>query len=337
MDFVTALPRSKGKHDAIMVETDRLTKMVVLIPTHKQLDAPGTAELFRRHIVSCFGLPQVIVSDRDSGFVGTKLSYSSTFHPQTDGQTERVNRSMEQVLRTFCLDRPQAWAEQLCMVEFVLNTAPHVSTGFSPFKLMYGYEPVVPATLHVSEATAQVPAAEDYLQQMAHDLRVTQESMQKAQEQQMRQANRHRRDHVFTVGDMVMLSIENLSICKASGKKVLQKFIGPFAVESVINPVAVKLTLPPQYSKLHLAPCSLSSISTAAHRCHMCGAAEVALEGQCQAHRWLQDRCDGRPWWLTGGTHASCQCRPCSARAVALGRHPHTTIEGVQIPEGMGI
>ena len=262
MDFVTALPRSKGKHDAIMVVTDRLTKMVVLIPTHKQLDAPGTAELFRQHIVSRFGLPQVIVSDRDSRFVskfwralfvslGTKLSYSSAFHPQTDGQTERVNRSMEQVLRTFCLDRPQAWAEQLCMVEFVLNAAPHVSTGFSPFKLMYGYEPVVPATLHVSEATAQVPAAEDYLQQMAHDLRVAQESMQKAQEQQRRQANRHRRDHVFTVGDMVMLSTENLSIFKASGKKVLQKYIGPFAVESIINPVAVKLTLPPQYSKLH--------------------------------------------------------------------------------------
>jgi transposase InsO family protein len=262
MDFVTALPRSKGKHDAIMVVTDRLTKMVVLIPTNKQLDAPGTAELFRQHVVSRFGLPSVIVSDRDSRFLskfwralfvslGTKLSYSSAFHPQTDGQTERVNRSMEQVLRTFCLDKPQAWAEQLCMAEFVLNAAPHVSIGFSPFKLMYGYEPVVPATLGVSGAAATVPAAEEFLQRMAHDLRVAQESMQKAQEQQRRQANKHRRDHVFTVGDMVMLSTTNLNIFKASGKKVLEKFIGPFAVEAVINPVAVKLSLPPQYSRLH--------------------------------------------------------------------------------------
>jgi hypothetical protein len=183
--------------------------------------------------------------------LGTKLSYSSAFHPQTDGQTERVNRSMEQVLRTFCLDKPQAWAEQLCMAEFVLNAAPHVSIGFSPFKLMYGYEPVVPATLGVSGAAATVPAAEEFLQRMAHDLRVAQESMQKAQEQQRRQANKHRRDHVFTVGDMVMLSTTNLNIFKASGKKVLEKFIGPFAVEAVINPVAVKLSLPPQYSRLH--------------------------------------------------------------------------------------
>jgi hypothetical protein len=218
--------------------------------------------LFRQHIVSRFGLPRVIVSDRDSRFVskfwralfvslGTKLSFSSAFHPQTDGQTERVNRSMEQVLRTFCLDKPQAWAEQLCIVEFVLNAAPHVSTGMSPFKLMYGYEPVVPAILGVSDAAAKVPAAEDFLQQMAHDLHAAQESMQKAQEQQRRQANRHRRDHVFTVGDMVMLSTQNLNIFKASGKKVLEKFIGPFAVESVINPVAVKLTLPPQFSRVH--------------------------------------------------------------------------------------
>jgi hypothetical protein len=265
MDFVTGLPHTKkGKYDAIMVVTDRLTKMVVLVPTNKQLDAPGTAELFKQHIVSRFGVPAIIVSDRDRKFVskfwralfgslGTKLAFSSAYHPETDGQTERVNRTMEQILRVFCLDKQDAWHEQLCMVEFVLNSAPHVSTGFSPFELMYGFDPAVPVTLSTAavDPATKVPAAQDFLQQMAHDLRAAQRSMEQAQARQRQQANKHRRDHVFTIGDMVMLSTENLHIFKASGKKVLEKFIGPFPVEAIINPVAVKLTLPPQYSRVH--------------------------------------------------------------------------------------
>jgi transposase InsO family protein len=261
MDFVTGLPRTRNGHDAIWVVTDRLTKMVVLVPTTTKVTAPLTAELFQQHVFARFGLPTVIVSDRDRKFIsafwralfkglGSKLAYSSAYHPQTDGQTERVNRTMEQVLRAHCMQAGGQWDKHLPLVEFVLNSAVHVSTRLSPFKLMYGYEPVVPATLGTN-TTPQVGPAQDMLAEMAAQLRQAQHALERTQRAQQQYANKRRRDHVFTVGDMVMLSTENLPVFKHSGKKVLPKYIGPFAVIQVINPVAVKLALPAQYNRIH--------------------------------------------------------------------------------------
>jgi transposase InsO family protein len=261
MDFVTGLPRTRSGNDAIWVVTDRLTKMVVLVPTTTKVTAPITAELFQQHVFPRFGLPKIIVSDRDRKFVssfwralfkglGSKLAYSSAYHPETDGQTERVNRTMEQVLRAHCMQAGAQWDKHLPMVEFVLNSAVHVSTGLSPFKLMYGYEPVVPATLH-ADRSAEVAPAQEMLADMAAQLRRAQHNLERAQQSQQKYANKRRRDHVFTVGDMVMLSTENLPVFKHSGKKVLPKYIGPFAVTEIINPVAVKLALPAEYSRIH--------------------------------------------------------------------------------------
>ena len=261
MDYVTGLPVTKSKHDAVLVITDRLTKMVVLIATTKDVDAPHSAQLFVKHVFAHFGLPRIIVSDRDSRFVsafwralfrslGTKLAYSSAYHPQSDGQTERVNRSMEQVLRCHCTQFPGAWDEHMHMCQFVLNAAPHVSTGFSPFMLMYGFEPRVPVTLDTS-AAASVQSAEEALKGMADQLRIAQRNLERAQQQQRQQANKHRREHTFAVGDMVYLSTAHLSSYEVPGRKLLPKFVGPFKVLEVVNPVAVRLQLPPELERVH--------------------------------------------------------------------------------------
>jgi transposase InsO family protein len=260
MDFVTGLPVTQSGHDAVFVVTDRLTKMVVLIPTVTTLTAPRAAELFMRHVFAHYGLPRSIVSDRDSRFLsafwkalfkslGTKLAYSSAYHPQTDGQTERVNQTMEQVLRVFSVQRPAEWDTHLHMCQFVLNAAEHVSSGFSPFQLMYGYEPRVPATL--AAAQSPVPAADEMLSDLTRQLRAAQHQLLKARERQTRYANQRRREHVFAVGDEVMLSTKHLSAFDVPGKKLLRKYVGPFKVAAVINPVAVRLALPQNLSRIH--------------------------------------------------------------------------------------
>jgi transposase InsO family protein len=261
LDFVTGLPPTKSKVDAVLVVTDRLTKMVVLIPTTKEVNAPQTAQLFVKHVFAHFGLPRIIVSDRDSRFVsafwralfsclGTKLAFSSAYHPQSDGQTERVNRTMQQVLRCHCMQFASDWDHHLPMCQFVLNAAKHVSTGYSPFHLMYGYEPRSPVSL-AAPASTPVQAADEALQGMAEQLRVAQHNLHKAQKQQQRQANKHRRDRTFAVGDSVYLSTQNLSAYDVPGKKLLPRYVGPFKVVQVINPVAVKLALPPELQRIH--------------------------------------------------------------------------------------
>jgi transposase InsO family protein len=113
MDFVTGLPETERGYDAIAVFVDRLTKYVVAVPTVTQLSAPMLAELYFDHIVCSWGLPKVVVSDRGPQFrssfwrslqkhMQTRINMSTAFHPQTDGQTERANRTLEDLLTTYC-------------------------------------------------------------------------------------------------------------------------------------------------------------------------------------------------------------------------------------------
>eukprot|EP00877_Chromochloris_zofingiensis_P004554 jgi/Chrzof1/1409/Cz10g06220.t1 len=208
MDFMASLPTTASGFNSIFVVTDRLTKMCQCIPTVNNVTAPAVAELFMKHIWKHYGLPKIVISDRDPKFVcafwralfkslGSKLAFSSAYHPETDGQTERVNKSLEQVLTCHCSAFPEKWDDYLHFAEFTLNSAKHVSTGYSPFYLMYGYEPLCPVSLH--DDSVKVQSVMDMLKEMAHHLRVAQHNIQKARQQQTEQANKHRRDHVFHV------------------------------------------------------------------------------------------------------------------------------------------
>ena len=128
MDFIVDLPTTQGGYDAILVVVDRLTKMAHFIPTRESVSAPQVADLFISHIFRLHGLPRSIVSDRDTRFTShfwtavfdalkTELGMSSGDHPETDGQTERVNQTLEDMLRSYVSLRQHTWNKWLPLLE----------------------------------------------------------------------------------------------------------------------------------------------------------------------------------------------------------------------------
>ena len=158
MDFVTGLPILtdwKGdSYDSILVIVDRLTKMVHYKLVKVTINAPGLAKVIINVVVRHHGLPDSIVTDRGSlftskfwsslcYFLGIKRRLSTAFHPQTDGQTERQNSTMEAYLRAFVNFEQNDWVRLLPMAEFAYNNAKNASTGHTSFKLNCGYHPCV--------------------------------------------------------------------------------------------------------------------------------------------------------------------------------------------------
>jgi RNase H-like domain found in reverse transcriptase/Reverse transcriptase (RNA-dependent DNA polymerase)/Integrase zinc binding domain/Retroviral aspartyl protease/Chromo (CHRromatin Organisation MOdifier) domain len=260
MDFIVQLPRTPAGYDAIFVVVDKLSKRAYFIPTHTNATAVATARLFFRHIVAVgHGVPSVIVSDRDSKFTSlfwkslwslldTKLLMSTAFHPQTDGQTERMNRTLEQMLRAYTNKNQNNWDELLPYAEMAYNNSKQVATGQSPFYLSYGQDPLLPASLIATEigeelSTQGNAAVETLLTELRDVLVDVQRNLLLAQEHQKKYADQHRREESFKVGDRALLDTSDINFA-AGAKKLHDKYIGPYVVEEVVTAVSYKLKLP---------------------------------------------------------------------------------------------
>ncbi|KAJ1595811.1 hypothetical protein NDA14_003845 [Ustilago hordei] len=244
LDFIEGLPTSKKydskTYDSILVIVDRLTKFAILAPTHKTVTAKQTAVLLYGHMVRLFGYPDHMVSDRGRQFIsgawkafaeqmGVKHSLSTAYHPQTDGQTERVNQVIEQYLRMYCNYEQNDWANLLDTAAFVYNNTVHNSIGVSPFFACYGWNPKahpdIPQQLGVND-----PGRFEYLMDGKERCKYLQEQIREAQRRSVNQYNRKHKDIEFKVGDMVYINRRNWKTRRPTPKLDTQ-FAGPYPVQ----------------------------------------------------------------------------------------------------------
>lgn len=267
LDFFFGLPRDAHGNNGVLVFVDRLSKMVHLAPVSDDVDGPTSAKLFVDLVFRHHGLPDSIVSDRDTRFtsefwktlfrlLGTRLDMATKDHPETDGQTERANRVVEDVLRSFCAASPTTWSDQLPMVEFAMNNAVHASTGFTPFFLNGLRHPALPLCLMGSpdsgEGGARQTVAshlqsmdsirrdtreslEEFLTTRINTVRRVRDAMAEAQDLQKEQADKNGRKNVsvFTEGQYVLVSTKNIAndaVSSLGSSKLLPRYIGPFKV-----------------------------------------------------------------------------------------------------------
>ncbi|KAJ1044322.1 hypothetical protein NDA10_000949 [Ustilago hordei] len=244
LDFIEGLPPSKKydskTYDSILVIVDRLTKFAILAPTHKTVTAKQTAVLLYGHMVRLFGYPDHMVSDRGRQFIsgawkafaeqmGVKHSLSTAYHPQTDGQTERVNQVIEQYLRMYCNYEQNDWANLLDTAAFVYNNTVHNSIGVSPFFACYGWNPKahpdIPQRLGVND-----PGRFEYLMDGKERCKYLQEQIREAQRRSVNQYNRKHKDIEFKVGDMVYINQRNWKTRRPT-PKLDTRFAGPYPVQ----------------------------------------------------------------------------------------------------------
>lgn len=260
MDFITCLPKTAQGHDAILTVVDRLTKLAHFIPTTSTVNAPQTGRLFFDHIFRLHGLPQSIISDRDTRFtskfwsslfklVGTKLAMSTANHPQTDGQTERLNRVIEEMLRAYVNSRYNDWDTHLSATEFAYNNSVNASTKATPFFLNYGHHPTTPKELLSTgpgnHFTSEATTSQAFVEKLHGAIAKAKEHLKAAQERQQEYANKRRKELTFKKGDLVLLSTANLPLAiPNNAQKLVAKYTGPFKVVDVVSPVAYKLSLP---------------------------------------------------------------------------------------------
>ena len=255
MDFIVNLPESKG-YNCLLTVTDRLTKMVRLIPCRTDATANDIADVFIDQIVKLHGIPKEIISDRDTKFnsdfwkslmksFNVELKMSTTNHPQHDGQSERSNRNVITTLRSYVNEGNTNWIQQLPFIEIYLNNCEQTSSQFSPYYANYARHPNFNGLFN-TRSGSQVPSIQKYIKSIQSNWETIKMNLIRAQSHQKNYADRNRRTHPFKVNDMVYLMAKHIK--PMSGVNKLNPVSrGPFRITKQINEVTFELELPPTW------------------------------------------------------------------------------------------
>lgn len=278
MDFITGLPKSEG-HNAICTIIDRLTKERHYVPCHWGEDgtsAEATAWILIWNVFRLHGLPSSITSDRGTQFTSLvwkafcqklriQANLSTAYHPETDGQSERANQEVKQGLRLYCNYMQDDWARWIPMVEFADNNNVSSASTISPFYFNKGFHPRMSFSPDSTsyEATRErllVTKAEDITQRMEEMLHYGRAQLVEAQAKMKDQADKHRTDITFNIGDKVWVSSKDIQTTRPS-HTLEDKMLGPYKIIKKVGtsyrlelPSSMKRTNSFYASKLHLDP-----------------------------------------------------------------------------------
>ena len=259
MDFIGPLPKTQKGNNYILTFIDTFTNLLTAVPLKsdeaESITARTTAEHFVREVIRHRGLPDIIMSDRDSRFLSTfwqevhsalrtKLKMTTSYNPRAD-PAERANRIILEALRTVVGAHYDRWDEFLPLVEFGLNSAVSSRTGMSPFQLTYGWTPKPPAAVAANHTFAN-PGAEQFVQDAQQRFQAAQDAIAMAQLKLVELMSRRRAPVNLAVGDYVWLSSRNVSL--ATPAKFTPPWLGPYQVLEVRGNHA-RLDLPPTLGK----------------------------------------------------------------------------------------
>jgi len=258
MDFAGPFVASgEGKWDSVLIVVEKLSRRTHFIPGRTTDKAPDVAKRFFNEIVRLHGMPSVIVTDRDARFTsmfwttlmkdfGVKLAMSTAYHPQTDGQSERMVRTFKEMLRHYISNTQHDWVDHISSLEFAYNNSVNPTTGFTPFELDIGYHPATPHTISAPDPR-NVAASEEFKDNLNTMLVVAQDSIQHAQELQAKYHDKKRQDYHFKIGDPVILSTQYIyppSHRTKGSRKLRAAYIGPFKIIGKYGSNAYRLDLP---------------------------------------------------------------------------------------------
>jgi hypothetical protein len=254
VDLITGLPVTPSGFDAILVWVDILTKMVHFVPTTKSAGAMDYAKIYVNEIFKHHGVMQKFVSDRGTQFncdfwrelhgrLGSQLALSTAYHAQTDGQTERANRVLEEMLRHFVGPLMNDWDAKLPMLQFAYNSSYNESIQTVPFMLYTGLIPLSPLSTIV-EREMRVPAAQQFHTNMLLHLKRARMCIEKSKKRAQKHYDERKKEVEYIVGEKVLLSTAHLQLKTVGTRKLLPKFVGPFEIVARVGKVAYRLKLP---------------------------------------------------------------------------------------------
>ncbi|KAL4387925.1 hypothetical protein GQ457_09G030640 [Hibiscus cannabinus] len=262
MDFVSGLPLTPKKNDAIWVIVDRFTKSAHFLSVRMDFGYQRLAELYIREIIRLHGVPKSIISDRDPLFtsnfwkslqtaLGTQVKLSTAFHPQTDGQSERVIQVLEDMLRACVIEFHKSWEKSIPLVEFAYNNSYQASIKMAPFEALYGRRCRTP--LCWSELGENHALGPEVLRRTEEQVALIHERLKADFDRQKAYADLKRRDIHYSVGEKAFLKVSPWKKVFRFGKKgkLSPRFIGPFEIVEEVGPVAYRLALPPKFNKIH--------------------------------------------------------------------------------------